>query len=1271
MSGWWRRSLRFRLAVWAAGSGVAIVTALLMAALSTAIWQPQRRTDVIWALLVGLPAAALASALAGYAIAGRLLQSIRSMLERAKRLSASSLRERLPVGEQSGELAELATVFNDMLDRLDNSFAELKRFTADASHELRTPLTAIRAVGEVALVERDPRSLRAAIGSMLEESSRMMQLIERLLLLAQADSDVISTRIVATPVREVVADVSDTLSVVAAERGQRVELHDGGDISVLADPGLLRLALVNLVQNAIRYSPAGTSIRLRTSSTGGEAVIEVADQGPGIPPEHQARIFDRFYRIDKARARSDGGAGLGLAIVKWSVERMHGAVELESTVGRGSLFRLRMPMPGAARAAARTGPISAFAAHSAPEDRLAEPSGHAPRAGLPQSGSAFADSITLFVSPIEASDASAANVLSRLKVGVDGLAWDEARRRLERFGHNDVTSRRAPSWRASLWHSANNPFNGVLTLLGVVSLLTRDFRAAAIMGTMVVASTGLRFWQEWKSLVQAESLRRLVHNRVSVFRTGPSTLGPGEQRSLGHGVAEVPLEQLVPGDIVLLSAGHMVPGDLRLIDSRDLFVTQSALTGEALPVEKFHGPDTSDNTPAAAAVGIGPLDRRNLLFLGSSIISGTGTAVVLATGLRTYFGATSSKLVGARPPTAFDRGVNDVSWLLIRFMLVMVPIVFFINGLAKGRWLEAFFFAIAVAVGLTPEMLPMIVNATLARGAAALSRHKMIVKRLSAIQDLGAMDILCTDKTGTLTQDQVALIRHVDLHGVDSLRVLEHAYLNSAFQTGLRNLLDRAVVAHAANLGLGELAKSFRKIDEIPFDFTRRRMSVVLEQPSQINMLICKGAVDETLQICTQVEDGEHVLPMTPELRRMLGRLRDKLNDDGLRVVAVGYKALTGGARPLGVVDEDALRFSGFIAFLDPPKDSAAEALRLLRAHNVAVKILTGDSVAVARRTCREVGLEAERVVSGVDIEPLPDEPLGELAERTTVFAKLSPLQKSRIVEVLKARGHTVGFLGDGINDATALRAADVGISVDSGVDIAKEAADIILLEKSLLVLEYGVIEGRRTHANIVKYIKMAASSNFGNVLSVLVASAALPFLPMLPLQLLTQNLLYDFSQMSLPWDRVDREFLRRPRPWEAGSIARFMLCIGPISSIFDIAMFLILWFVFRANTLQLQSQFQSGWFVEALLTQTLIVHMIRTEKLPFVQSTAAPPVVLLTLTVVAFGIWLPFSPVATTLGFESLPASYFPWLGAIVVSYCALTQLAKLLYLRRFGDWL
>ncbi len=1247
MSGRWRRrTLRIRLALWYAGAGVALLVGAAMLALMSGIWVPTTRLDVVVVLLVGLPGGAGAFALAGYFVAGRALAPLAVMAERARLLSARSLAERLPVSNPDDELGQLAMVFNETLDRLEHSFDELRTFSADASHELRTPLTAIRAVGEVALRDETPGALRDAIGSMLEEVERMNQLIERLLLLAQADDDTLPVRPSAIAARDVVLDVADSLSPVAVEKGQTLETREVADVTAIADEALLRLALMNLVQNAIRYSREGTTVRLRLTMSSRDAIVEVRDEGPGIPPEQQSRVFERFYRVEKSRSRADGGAGLGLAIVKWAVERMGGTVELESSVGRGSIFRVRLPL---ARASVPTD--AAFGSRLEPL-----------RGPLPQ----------LFADPNESARAPLQQVLARLRTQSQGLAWSEAERRLAEFGPNEVAAERPPSWATVVWHAANNPFNGILVLLGLVSLLTADPQAAAVMAVMVILSTSLRFWQEWKSRVQAESLRKLVRNRVTVQRADNESAADREPSALDDSASEILLERVVPGDIVRLSAGDMVPGDVRLLESRDLFVTQSALTGEAMPVEKAAGISLTRDRPAdGSGRPADLLEQSDLLFMGSSVISGAGKAVVLATGRHTHLGATGGKLVGRRPPTAFDHGVNQVSWLLIRFMVVMVPIVFFINGLSKGRWVEAFFFAVAVAVGLTPEMLPMIVNANLARGARAMSRAKAIVKRLDAIQSLGAMDVLCTDKTGTLTQDHVALVHHVDLRGRSSPRVLEHAYLNSVFQTGLRNLIDRAIVERSRDSGLRDLAHSFWKVDEIPYDFSRRRMSVVLRQPSGVSLLICKGAVEETLQICSQAEDDGSVVPLTAGLREQLKRLRDELNEEGFRVIAVGFKAITPGPKAFGVEDEANLIFSGFVAFLDPPKESAPEALRLLRTHGITVKILTGDNAVVARKICHEVGLEVQRITTGTEIEHLSEESLALVAESTTVFAKVSPLQKSRIVRALKSRSHTVGFMGDGINDATALREADVGISVDSGVDMAREAADIILLEKSLLVLERGVMEGRRTFGNIIKYVKMTASSNFGNVLSVLMASAALPFLPMLPMQLLVQNLLYDVSQTAIPWDRMDEDFVRRPRQWDPHSLASFMLCIGPVSSVFDFATFLVLWFVFGASSPAAQSPFQSGWFVEGLLTQTLIVHMIRTEKIPFVESTATLPLILLTLLVVACGVWLPFSPLAPALRLQALPGAYFWWLAGIAIAYCLVTQLVKGLYLRRFGSWL
>ncbi|VTS01822.1 magnesium-translocating p-type atpase : Magnesium-translocating P-type ATPase OS=Isosphaera pallida (strain ATCC 43644 / DSM 9630 / IS1B) GN=Isop_2816 PE=3 SV=1: Cation_ATPase_N: E1-E2_ATPase: Hydrolase: Cation_ATPase_C [Gemmata massiliana] len=879
----------------------------------------------------------------------------------------------------------------------------------------------------------------------------------------------------------------------------------------------------------------------------------------------------------------------------------------------------------------------------------------------------------------EAAAREPADLLAALLSTPDGLGRVRALQRLARDGFNEIASERPPRWYVQLLHAFHVPFNYLLLTLAAVALFTEDYKAAVVISVMVALSGSLRFWQEFRSGRAAEKLRAMVHTTATVSRPDPRTEVPTEvqtafglnPRPLVAQRIEIPIRDLVVGDVIHLSAGDLVPADVRVLSAKDLFVSQAALTGESIPVEKADVPAPEARRLLDAQTG--PLDLPNLCFLGTSVVSGTARAVVVATGGRTYLGALARHLVGRRPETAFDRGVRGVSWLLIRFMFVMVPIVFLLNGFTKGDWGEAFLFGVAVAVGLTPEMLPMIVTANLARGAVAMSRRKVIVKKLPAIQNLGAMDVLCTDKTGTLTQDQVVLLRHLDVEGRECEEVLEYAYLNSYFQTGLKNLLDRAVLEHEDLTRTRELTQRYLKCDEVPFDFHRRRMSVVVHEVFKgRDLLICKGAVEELLAVCSEARVSGHAVPLTDPVREQILRLRTDLNEDGLRVIAVAVKQVWSQPnKQYGVGDEDKLTLAGFIAFLDPPKESAAPALAVLARHGVAVKILTGDNELVARKVCRDVGLDAPRTLLGRQIEALSDAELEDAAEGTVLFAKLNPDQKARIVAALKRRGHTVGFLGDGINDAPALREADAGVSVDTGADIAKESADIILLEKSLMVLEEGVQLGRRTYGNTIKYIKMTASSNFGNVFSVLVASAWLPFLPMLAIHLLIQNLLYDVSQVGIPFDRMDEEYLERPRKWEVRDLGRFMLCVGPISSVFDVTTFGVMYFVFAANTPGAQALFQSGWFVEGLLSQTLVIHMIRTGKVPFLESTAAPPVLLLTLGVMAVGVAVPFTPLGAAVGLVPLPPAYFPWLVATLLGYCLLTQVVKRWYVRRFGAWL
>ncbi|MFI5150817.1 MAG: magnesium-translocating P-type ATPase [Bacteroidia bacterium] len=851
-----------------------------------------------------------------------------------------------------------------------------------------------------------------------------------------------------------------------------------------------------------------------------------------------------------------------------------------------------------------------------------------------------------------------------------GLEAGHVEQLQETVGLNLIAHDKAPAWYIQLIKAFFNPFTGVLLLIALISFIMdvilaspgeRDYKTVILVSTMVLLSTLIRFWQEFTSNKAAEELKNMVKTTTTVLRKG-------EEKK------EIEIQELVPGDIIHLSAGDMIPADCRMLYAKDLFISQAMLTGESMPVEK-------SEQKIEGALTQPVLELRNISFMGTNVVSGTAMAIVVHTGNRTYFGSMSKSLTGKRAETNFDIGIKKVSFLLIRFMLVMVPLVFLINGLVKGNWLEAFLFAISVAVGLTPEMLPMIVTANLAKGALNMSQHKVIVKRLNAIQNLGAMDILCTDKTGTLTLDKIVLERHLNVMGEDDDEVMKWAYLNSFHQTGLKNILDKAVLEHIELHHIIDVSGDYKKVDEIPFDFNRRRMSVILEMKNGKHLLICKGAIDEMMDVCTHAFDpGEDrqlhaeqdkVVPMDKAERENIMAISRKMNEEGLRVLLIAIKEYD--QRPLNysVADECNMTVTGFIGFLDPAKPSAKPAIEGMLKLGVSIKVLTGDNEIVTRKICRDVGIPVNNVLLGPELDNLDDATLQSKLSETSILAKLSPVQKSRVVKLLQANGHTVGFMGDGINDAAALRDADVGISVDTAVDIAKESADIILLEKDLLVLGGGIAYGRRTFGNIIKYIKMTASSNFGNMFSMLGASAFLPFLPMLPVQLLVQNLLYDISQISIPWDTMDEEFIVKPKKWDASGISRFMLFIGPISSLFDYATFALLFFVFKANAPEHQSLFQTGWFVEGLLSQTLIVHMIRTRKIPFIQSWASAPVVALTSLIMVAGIALPFSPLASALKLQALPLMYFPWLALILVSYCVLTQFVKNWFIRRFSAWL
>ncbi len=862
-----------------------------------------------------------------------------------------------------------------------------------------------------------------------------------------------------------------------------------------------------------------------------------------------------------------------------------------------------------------------------------------------------------------------------------------------KYGSNKVTHEKKKSFIKRLAEAFINPFTIVLFVLAVVSTLTdivfpyfsmlgstrEDFNplTVIIILTMVFISGTLRYVQESRSGNAAEKLLAMITTTCTVTRMNQEKV-------------EIPMDELVVGDIVHLSAGDMIPADVRIIDAKDLFVSQASLTGESEPIEKTRFTNAKNETVT---------DYADIAFMGSNVISGSAIGVVVCTGNHTLFGSMASAIAGEAVETSFTKGVNAVSWVLIKFMFVMVPLVFFINGMTKGDWLEAFLFGISIAVGLTPEMLPMIVTTCLAKGAVSMSKKQTIVKNLNSIQNFGAIDILCTDKTGTLTQDKVILEYHLNVNGEDDTRVLRHAYLNSYFQTGYKNLMDIAIIhkteeEETQNKELLDLSENYIKVDEIPFDFNRRRLTTVVQDKFGKTQMVTKGAVEEMLSICNYAECDGEVKPLTLTLRHQILETVNDLNDKGFRVLAIAQKSNPSPVDSFGVKDECDMVLMGYLAFLDPPKESTADAIEALKNHGVTTKILTGDNDKVTRTICKQVGLEVRNMLLGSDIEQMSDKELAKAAEITNVFAKLTPDQKSRVVSVLRDNGHTVGFMGDGINDAAAMKVADIGISVDTAVDVAKESADIILLEKDLMVLEEGIIEGRKTYANMIKYIKMTASSNFGNMFSVLAASALLPFLPMMSVHLILLNLIYDLSCTAIPWDNVDEEFISKPRIWDATSVGNFMIWIGPTSSIFDFTTYIFMYFVFcplfvshgvlytdlaahysGAQLAMMQMQyigmFQAGWFVESMWSQTLVIHMIRTPKLPFIQSRASLPVTLLTMTGIAVLTIIPFTPLGAALGFIPLPMSYFAYLIPCILLYMLLATSLKKAYVHHYGELL
>jgi len=858
-----------------------------------------------------------------------------------------------------------------------------------------------------------------------------------------------------------------------------------------------------------------------------------------------------------------------------------------------------------------------------------------------------------------------------------GLDSEQVEENRDLYGENTITKGQEDSIFKKIYESIINPFTIILLVIAFISLVTNvwlakpgqeDPTTSIIIVVLVLISGGIRFVQELRSDKATTNLSKMIVNTATVIRDGL------EQ--------ELPINELVVGDLVKLSAGDMIPADVILFESRDFFVQQSGLTGESDAVEKLAlNKATTQNVESL-------LEAESLSFMGTNVISGSATAMILAVGDDTMMGAIEQTLNTYDEPTSFEREMNSISWLLIRLMLVMVPIVFFANGLTDGDWLEAGVFALSVGVGLTPEMLPMIITASLAKGSIIMAKEKVVIKKLNAIQDLGAIDILCTDKTGTLTQDEIVLEYPLDIHGDLDMAVLRRAYLNSHFQTGLKNLMDRAIISRTEKEAkehaiLQNLDTSFQKIDELPFDFERRRMSVIVKDDSNVVSMVTKGALEEMLNISTHVEYRGEIIPLTEDIRQEVLAEVAQLNRQGLRVLGVGYKSGLREDYAYTVTDESDMILTGYLAFLDPPKPSAAPAIQALLEHGVRTKILTGDNEKVTQAICEKVGLDVEHILLGADIDQMTDQELADVVEKVTVFAKLSPDQKARIILQLKRNGHGVGYMGDGINDAPSMKVADVGISVDTAVDIAKETADVILLDKDLMVLETGIVEGRKVYANMTKYIKMTVSSNFGNIFSLLVASIFLPFLPMAPVHLIVLNLVYDLSCVALPFDNVDQDFLKQPHTWEAKSITRFMVWMGPISSVFDILTFIFLYFIIvplvtghhyvhgSESALQFIILFQTGWFIESMWSQTMVIHMLRTAKVPFVQSRPAWLVIFTTLVAAFFVTSLPYGPLVNILRLAPLGLPYFLFLVGIIFLYMFSVTVIKKLYIKKYKEWL
>lgn len=860
---------------------------------------------------------------------------------------------------------------------------------------------------------------------------------------------------------------------------------------------------------------------------------------------------------------------------------------------------------------------------------------------------------------LEYSKLSNTEVLKKFDVTMHGYNNVTVRRRIKKYGHNELSIHQKEAWYEVLLKSILNPFVILLSVIAIVSFFTdivfaapneKSWMTIVIIFVIILIGVSINFFEEMKSRKSADKLKSVIKVTTSVIRNRGN-------------IYEIKLRDIIPGDILNLSSGDTIPADIRILECKDLFVDQSSLTGESEPIEKYSTYNENKNSI---------IELSNICLMGTNIISGTLIGVVLSTGDNTYFGDIATSVATTKPPTSFDKGINKVTGLLIKFTVVMVPIVFLINLFTKGSVLNSLLFAITVAVGTSPELLPVIVTSNLAKGSIKLYKKKIIVKNLNSIQNFGAMDVLCTDKTGTLTQNHIILERYLDPNGEEDVSVLKYAYFNSHFQTGFKNLLDIAIIEKGQKSDIKETLKSYKKVDEIPFDFMRRRLSVVIEDDKGIKQLITKGAFEEMISICKYAIIDNKRVEITNEMKKKFKETINDLNTNGLRVITVAYKNENiHGANEFDVNDESNMTLIGYVAFLDPPKESAKASIKSLKEYGVSIKVITGDNELVTKKICEDVGINIDNILLGKDIETMDDNDLKDKIEKTSIFARISPVQKSKIIKLLQNNGHTVGYMGDGINDAIALRESDVSISVDTAVDVAKESSDIILLEKSLMVLNDGVREGRIIFGNMMKYIKMATSSNVGNMLSVLIACMFLPFLPILPIQILVQNLLYDFSQTSIPFDKVDDEFLLKPQVWNTKGLSRFIFWLAPVSSIFDIITFLVLWYFIGANTMNSAPLFHTGWFIMGLLSQTIIIHIIRTSKIPLIQSRASRSVIVSTLIVSIIGIILPFTKVGYYIGLVHMPSIYFLWLLIIMIGYSLLTQVIKNIYIKKYNEWL